>query len=360
VKVNFETPEPHRAPLVVAIVDVTVTAAVVAGVNATGDEKVSPAFNVTPPLDGGFTNVTLGSEGAVKVNIAAALPVFLSCTDNWGAGVPTSVEAKVNVETPVNVVNVAPVGVAERGSTTLVLFGSLLKRASDPATGTPAVAELGTLAVTVRAPDIPGATVRAVGLSENALPAFEADTDSTEPPALAIVRVFVTGVEPQATDPRSILVSDRDKTGVLFDVASPASWPPPASASANVASPASWPTSEGASVVLSPARASPASLATDGEELSSPEPMHPARPTHPSTLASETQATARQWPRLATLSDMRALFAPRRADPFTRSADNCKRLAGSTHASHTQLTELTLDPRRTRVLEPGYSAIHGQ
>jgi len=158
------------------------------------------------------------------------------------------VEAKVNVEIPVNI---APAGVAERDSTTLVLFGSLLKRASDPATGTPAVAELGTLAVTVSTPDIPGATARTVGLRENALPAFDADTESAEPPELVIVRVFVTGIEPQATEPKSTLLSDRDKTGVLRDVASLASWPLPPSA--DVASPASRLPSAGASIVLSPA-----------------------------------------------------------------------------------------------------------
>src|SRR5580692_6712550 len=97
---------------------------------------------------------------------------------------------------------VAPEGVAASDTTALACDGSLVKTLSEPVSVSPAVAEPGTVAVTVMDPEVPGATSSSVGDTENADPVVLAVTTSVAVPLLLIVKVPVPD-EPHDTVPTS-------------------------------------------------------------------------------------------------------------------------------------------------------------
>jgi hypothetical protein len=109
--------------------------------------------------------------------------------------------------------NVAPVGVAESGTVTLVSFGSLLKRSSEPVTATAAVDDPGIVAETVSAPEEPAATVNVLGVTANANPVAVAVTVSGPEPVLSTWSVCVPTAPPHATAPNAIEAGEKRALG---------------------------------------------------------------------------------------------------------------------------------------------------
>ncbi len=203
---------------------------------------VSVGLSARKPPSVSAESVMLGSDGGATEKTAGAFPTLVNCTVTGGAVTPTSVETKAYWAEPTSV---APVGIADRSSRILARAGSFVNSDSEPVIAAPAVAAEGTVAVSVRVPDAPAASVREVGVTEKAVPTSVADKASSEPPRFVTLSVCVAAAPPQPTEPKSTAVAPRNATGnasgtlpVAASVLLPAASPTVAPSLTIVASPA--------------------------------------------------------------------------------------------------------------------------
>jgi hypothetical protein len=179
--------------------------------------QTSPAFKVTaasPPSPDALSPNS-GFDGVPIVKVAAAFPVFCRLNERE-AGTPTAVAGNAReVGPPATKASVAPVAIADKGIWTWAWAGSFVKRLREPINGASAGAELGTVALTVKASDLPGSTLSVAGLTENPLPVVAAETASASDPLFRTVHVSVWGVPPH------------EAAGKVNDVAEKAALAPP-------------------------------------------------------------------------------------------------------------------------------------
>ncbi len=201
----------------------------------------------------------------------------------------------------------------------------------------PAVADAGTVAVTTRFPDAPGRICKDVGLTVKAVPAFEAETMSVEPPVFMIWSVFVAAAAPHPTALKSMDVAESEAAGGGSTVAS-------APVSAVEASGALCPAS---GTKASPWPASPlfasldASERTGGAPLSSPAPRQPPRERpNPGNAQRASHAMSPREP-VFDRTNIWTCLAPRRIGPFTQTLLHCKVQGPPSCASHSPLTRST-------------------